>query len=115
MEAQDVELGGDPSKPKFSFANLLCHIRPMILFQATAKNGDVPVEKLKAYLTDTLKIPEEEVKIATGDQKELDEVDVMDPACKVNFVITVQALKEGWDCPFGGRGIQGRAGESASG
>jgi type III restriction enzyme len=24
----------------------------------------------------------------------------MDPACKVNYVITVQALKEGWDCPF---------------
>ena len=24
----------------------------------------------------------------------------MDSACKVNYVITVQALKEGWDCPF---------------
>jgi type III restriction enzyme len=76
------------------------YIRPIVLFQATPKNGDVPVEKLKAYLTDTLKIPEEEIKIATGDQKELDDVNVMDPACKVNYVITVQALKEGWDCPF---------------
>ncbi len=200
MEAQDAEAGGDPAKPKFSFANLLCHVRPIIivdeahhmvtdlsqkamarlnpgavlgltatpgrdnnvlysvyaqelfneemvklpielteykldwekavvaanakraqlaklaaaenaakeggfvrpivLFQATPKNGDVPVEKLKVYLTDTLKIPEEEVKIATGEQKELDEVDVMAPSCKVNYVITVQALKEGWDCPF---------------
>ncbi|MBR3923850.1 MAG: hypothetical protein IKJ45_12105, partial [Kiritimatiellae bacterium] len=76
------------------------YVRPIVLFQATPKNGDVPVEKLKEYLTDTLKIPEEEVKIATGDQKELDDVNVMDPACKVNYVITVQALKEGWDCPF---------------
>ena len=200
MEAQDEAVGGDPTKPKFSFANFLCHIRPIIivdeahhmvtdlsqkslvrlnpsavlgltatpgrdnnvlysvyaqelfdeemvklpielteykldwekavvsanakrsqlaklaaaenaakegkyvrpivLFQATPKNGDVPVEKLKEYLTDTLKIPEEEVKIATGDQKELDDVNVMDPACRVNYVITVQALKEGWDCPF---------------
>ena len=200
MEAQEEELGGDPKKPKFSFANLLCHVRPIIivdeahhmvtdlsqkslvrlnpsavlgltatpgrdnnvlysvyaqelfdeemvklpielteykldwekavvaanakraqlaqlaaaeraaregkyvrpivLFQATSKNGDVPVEKLKAYLTDALKIPEAEIKIATGDQKELDDVNVMDPACKVNYVITVQALKEGWDCPF---------------
>lgn len=76
------------------------YIRPIVLFQVTSKNGDVPVEKLKEYLTDTLKIPEEEIKIATGDQKELDDVNVMDPACKVNYVITVQALKEGWDCPF---------------
>ena len=46
-------------------------IRPIVLFQATAKNGEVPVETLKAYLTDTLKIPEEEIRIATGDQKEM--------------------------------------------
>lgn len=76
------------------------YLRPIVLFQATAKNGTVPVETLKKHLTDTLRIPEEEIRIATGDQKELDDVDIMAPTCKVNYVITVQALKEGWDCPF---------------
>ena len=27
-------------------------------------------------------------------------INLLDPACKVEFVITVQALKEGWDCSF---------------
>lgn len=76
------------------------YLRPILLFQATPKNGNVPVEKLKAHLVDTLKIPEDEIRIATGEQKELDDVDVMSPACGVNYVITVEALKEGWDCPF---------------
>ena len=75
-------------------------IRPIVLFQATNKNGAVPVWKLKDYLTETLKIPEAEIRIVTGEQKELDDVDILNPACAVNYVITVEALKEGWDCPF---------------
>ena len=31
MEAQDEAVGGDSTKPKFSFANFLCHIRPIII------------------------------------------------------------------------------------
>src|SRR5205814_1434072 len=27
-------------------------------------------------------------------------INLLDPACRVEFVITVQALKEGWDCSF---------------
>jgi type III restriction enzyme len=30
----------------------------------------------------------------------LEGINLLDPACKVEFVITVQALKEGWDCSF---------------
>ena len=76
------------------------YVRPVVLFQATNVKGEVPVAKLKAHLVETLKIPEAEIRIATGDQKELDDVDVMDSRCAVNYVITVEALKEGWDCPF---------------
>lgn len=75
-------------------------VRPIVLFQATNVNGNVPVAKLKAYLVETLRLPEEEIRIVTGEQKELDDVDIMDPKCRVNYVITVEALKEGWDCPF---------------
>ena len=76
------------------------YLRPIVLFQATSVKGNVPVGKLKSHLVDTLKIPAGEIKVATGDQKELDDVDVVDPRCAVNYVITVEALKEGWDCPF---------------
>jgi type III restriction enzyme len=30
----------------------------------------------------------------------LEGISLLDPACKVDFVITVQALNEGWDCSF---------------
>ena len=75
-------------------------VHPILLFQATSKTGPVPVERLKTYLVETLKIPEGEIRVATGEQKELDDIDVMSPACGVHYIITVQALKEGWDCPF---------------
>ena len=38
--------------------------------------------------------------VATGTQRELDGVNLFDPACMVDIVITVEALKEGWDCSF---------------
>src|SRR5690606_28970731 len=37
---------------------------------------------------------------ATGSQKELDGINLFDPACQIRYVITVEALQEGWDCSF---------------
>src|SRR5208283_1976380 len=45
-------------------------------------------------------IPEDWIAIATGDQRELDGIDIFDPKCRTQYVITVEALKEGWDCSF---------------
>lgn len=75
------------------------YIRPLVLFQAQDRNQDANVETLKAYLLD-LGIDERRIRIATGDQRELDDVNLFDPACEVDFIITVEALKEGWDCSF---------------
>jgi len=60
----------------------------------------VTVEILKQHLIDDLNVPEDRIVVATGDQRGLDGIDLRDPACKIEHVITVQALKEGWDCPF---------------
>ncbi len=76
------------------------NIRPIVLFQAENKDKAVPVHILKKYLVDTEKIPEQKIAIATGDQRELDGIDIMSPDCPIEYVITVQALKEGWDCPY---------------
>lgn len=38
--------------------------------------------------------------IATGDQRELDSIDLFDHTCPIEYVITIEALKEGWDCSF---------------
>ena len=76
------------------------HIRPIVLFQAQPKNQEVTVEVLKEYLVDVERIPEEKIVIATGEQRELDGINLFDRHCPVEYVITIEALKEGWDCSF---------------
>ena len=76
------------------------YIRPIVLFQAQPKNQEVTVEVLKKHLIEVEQIPEEKIAVATGDQRELDGINLFNPKCPIEHVITVEALKEGWDCSF---------------
>ena len=76
------------------------YVRPIALLQADAINGEVPVDALKQHLMTVHGIEERRIAVATGTQRGLDGVNLFDPACPVDFVITVEALKEGWDCSF---------------
>lgn len=77
-------------------------IRPIVLFQAQQNRADgtaITAEVLKRALIEDHPVPAEQVAIETGSVRELQDVDLEDPACPVRFIITVQALREGWDCP----------------
>lgn len=76
------------------------YIRPIVLFQAQPRNEEITVEALKKHLMEVEQIPEERIAVATGDQRELDGINLFDPKCPIEYVITVEALKEGWDCSF---------------
>ncbi|MGH8687250.1 MAG: DEAD/DEAH box helicase [Burkholderiales bacterium] len=76
------------------------YVRPIVLFQAQNVNDEVPPIKLKQYLIEELHVPEEQIAIATGDTRELAGKDLSDVGSPIRFIITVQALREGWDCPF---------------
>lgn len=76
------------------------YIRPIVLLQAEAKNGTVTVEVLKNYLLDDLKIDQEKIAVVTGNQRELDDINLFARDCPIEYIITIEALKEGWDCPF---------------
>lgn len=76
------------------------YIRPLILFQAQDKGQEVTVDVLKKHLIDVEGIEENRIAVATGDQRQLDGIDLFDPECPIDFIITVEALKEGWDCSF---------------
>ena len=76
------------------------YLRPIALYQAEPRDREVTVEVLKSYLIDDLAIPAERVVVATGDQRGLDGVNLAARDCPVEHIITVEALKEGWDCPF---------------
>ena len=77
------------------------YVRPIVLFQAQPKGKEdsTTFEKLKAKLVE-VGIPEEQIAIKTADVNELKNVDLLSESCPIRFIITVNALKEGWDCPF---------------
>lgn len=77
------------------------YIRPIVLFQAQPKTGvdSTTFDRIKKTLLDC-GIPAEQIAIKTGDVNDLRNVDLMSPDCPIRFIITVNALKEGWDCPF---------------
>ncbi|MXY18946.1 MAG: restriction endonuclease subunit R, partial [Synechococcus sp. SB0664_bin_36] len=76
------------------------YIRPIVLFQAQKKNEEVTVDVLKDHLITNENIDPAKIAVATGPQRELDGINLFDPACPVEYVITIEALKEGWDCSF---------------
>ncbi len=77
------------------------YIRPIALFQAQPKGKEdaTTFEKLRKELKNA-GIPAEHIAIRTADVNELKNVDLLSPDCPVRYIITVNALKEGWDCPF---------------
>ena len=76
------------------------YIRPIVLFQAQKRNEEVTVDVLKRHLIEQANVDERRIAVATGAQRELDRINLFDPACPVDYVITIEALKEGWDCSF---------------
>ncbi len=59
------------------------HIRPIVLFQAQPKNHKVTVEVLKEHLIEVERVPEDKIIVATGEQRELDGVDLFDLHCPI--------------------------------
>lgn len=85
------------------------YLRPLVLIQGeatrTAKETK-NVEWVRNELMTNHAIPEKEIIVATGSEKGLEAMEkefplgIFDPDCPVKFIITVQALAEGWDCAF---------------
>ena len=77
------------------------YIRPIVLFQAQPKTDadSETFDKIKEKLIQ-IGIPEEQIKIKTAQKDEIKRMDLMSRDCPVRYIITINALKEGWDCPF---------------
>ena len=77
------------------------YIRPIVLFQAQPKTDDdnVTFDKIKSKLIE-IGIPDDQIKIKTANKDEIKNTYLLSRDCPVRYIITVNALKEGWDCPF---------------
>lgn len=84
------------------------YIRPICLVQVerTGKEqreaGFIHAEDAREYLL-TLGVSEQQIAIKTSEKNDLkapENLDLLSPTNQVRFIITKQALQEGWDCPF---------------
>ena len=78
------------------------YIRPIVLFQAQPKTKEdaQTYDYIKKVLVDKYYIPENQVAIKTSEINDLKNVNLLSKDCEIRYIITVNALKEGWDCPF---------------
>ncbi|MBI4661695.1 MAG: DEAD/DEAH box helicase family protein [Verrucomicrobia bacterium] len=81
-------------------------IRPIVLVQVERTGKDqldtkfIHSEQVKEYLIQHLGVTERAVAIKTSEKDDIEGIDLMDENCPVEWIITKQALQEGWDCPF---------------
>lgn len=77
------------------------YIRPIVLFQAqpNISEDSETFDKIKRLLID-MGIPEEEIGIKTSKVDDISRLNLMSRECRIRYIITIDALKEGWDCPF---------------
>ena len=99
------ELQKDAAKLQAEFSR---YIRPICLVQVERTGNDqrdggfIHAEDAREYLL-TLGVNEQEIAIKTSEKNDLREpenLDLLSPTNQVRFIITKQALQEGWDCPF---------------
>lgn len=81
------------------------YIRPIALIQVEATGRDqrglgrVHSQDVKEYLI-SIGVNADEIAIKTSAQNDIEDVDLFSKDCVIRFIITKEALKEGWDCSF---------------
>jgi type III restriction enzyme len=74
------------------------YLRPILLIQAERVDA---CEPLRERMVNDFAIAKDQIKISVGSKDELPSAkEIVSQSCPVRFVITVQKLREGWDCPF---------------
>ena len=82
------------------------YIRPLALVrvQRTGKEqrgqGYIHSEDAREYLIRNLSVAEEQIRVQSAEKKELAGEDLLSEQSPVRWILTKDALKEGWDCSF---------------
>lgn len=94
----DLEKKAEVERPKSRD-----YIRPIMLLQTQPRRHGretLTVDVIEKTLIEDHRIPENQIARATGEDRGLEGIDLNDEKCEIRYIITVQALREGWDCPF---------------
>jgi len=97
-------------KAREHHANTGKYIRPICLIQVERTGKEqrgkkfIHAEDVREHLINIVGLQPDEVAVKTSEKDELKEVDdiggLMSENCRIRYIITKQALQEGWDCAF---------------
>jgi type III restriction enzyme len=82
------------------------YIRPICLIQVERTGKDqrgkdfIHSEQVKEFLIKQCSIPENQIAIKSSEKDDIEGIDLFAPNCEIRYIITKQALQEGWDCSF---------------
>ena len=82
------------------------YIRPIMLIQVERTGEDqrsknaIHAEDVREYLINNLGIHKDAIKAKVSERDEIKNENLLSKTSPVRFIITKQALQEGWDCPF---------------
>lgn len=85
------------------------YIRPILLVQVERTGADqreagkIHADNVYAWLKSVASLDDAEIAIKTAEVNDLEKPenrDLLSPRCRVRAIITKDALREGWDCPF---------------
>lgn len=82
------------------------YIRPIMLIRVERVGRDqrdgrhIHAEDVRDYLAMQLNVPEDCIRRKTAEKDELADEDLLSPFSTVRYILTKDALREGWDCPF---------------
>ena len=82
------------------------YIRPICLIQVERTGKDqrgsdfIHAEDAKEYLIKQCNVPETHIAIKSSEKDDIEGIDLFSKSCDIRYIITKQALQEGWDCSF---------------
>ncbi len=82
------------------------YIRPIMLVCVERVGRDqrdgqhIHAEDVRDYLMRQLRVPENHIRRKTAEKDEIADEDLLSPYSSVRYILTKDALREGWDCPF---------------
>ncbi|MCL6515477.1 MAG: DEAD/DEAH box helicase family protein [Alicyclobacillus sp.] len=82
------------------------YIRPICLIQVERTgrdqrtSGRIHADDVVWELVHTHRVPRDQIAVKSSERDDIEGMDLLARSCPVRFIITRQALQEGWDCPF---------------
>lgn len=93
-------------KAKEYEGNTGIYIRPICLIQVERTGKDqrdkkfIHAEDAKEYLIKKCNVPESNIAIKSSEKDDIEGINLFANDCDIRYIITKQALQEGWDCSF---------------